>query len=97
MRKIKTDMFNKLKNKRSSKEYEMWFLRYVPSKKYEKVANSTRNSSTNSTRNSSTNSTRNSSTNSSTNSSNKSTVKKPLVKKRKTKRRNPRRFGSIEL
>ena len=30
MRKLKTDMYNKLKNKRYLREYEMWFLRYIP-------------------------------------------------------------------
>jgi hypothetical protein len=31
MRAEKTEMFKKLKNKKGSKEYEEWFLRYIPS------------------------------------------------------------------
>ena len=33
MRNEKTEMFNKLKGKRNSKEYEQWFLKYQPEKK----------------------------------------------------------------
>ena len=40
MRAEKTEMFKKLKNKKSSKEYEEWFLRYIPSEnKTKKVEN----------------------------------------------------------
>ena len=33
MRNEKTEMFNKLKGKRNTKEYEQWFLKYQPGEK----------------------------------------------------------------
>lgn len=39
MRSEKSDKFKELKNNRDSKEYEMWFLRYVPQSIFEKKQN----------------------------------------------------------
>ena len=43
MREEKSDMYKKLKNKRNSREYEWYFLRYVPSEKYGKKKSKRKN------------------------------------------------------
>jgi hypothetical protein len=43
MREKKSDMYKKLKNKKNSREYEWYFLRYVPSEKYSKKKSKRKN------------------------------------------------------
>jgi hypothetical protein len=50
MRNIKSQKFKELSNKRNSKEYESWFLRYVPFENYEKKESKSRSKRENKTK-----------------------------------------------
>ena len=50
MRNIKSQKFKELSNKRNSKEYESWFLRYIPFETYEKKEHKSRSKRENKTK-----------------------------------------------